>query len=109
MNGFQLDYAYLGLAVFDQVLVNAANGVITANSIGIGMSDLLRSSSLVSITRAAADLHRPVRVENSDPLGCLLPAGAHSSNSSSSSGDSPVFTTTVNTGESPLEDDEFEE
>jgi hypothetical protein len=34
-----LDYAYVGLAVFDQVLVNAANGVITANSIGIGMSD----------------------------------------------------------------------
>jgi hypothetical protein len=24
MNGFQVDYAYVGLAVFDQVLLNAA-------------------------------------------------------------------------------------
>src|SRR6266498_2470997 len=53
------------------------------------------SGSVVGGGRWDGIAGQPVGIENSDRQGCGLPDMAHSSNSSSSSGDSPVSTTTV--------------
>ncbi len=57
---------------------------------GPGIEGLVRPGGRRRLLGAAR-----VGVENSDRHACVLPSTAHSSNSSASSGDSPVSTTTV--------------